>query len=629
LEKDYILMRFKTGILFLFFAITAVADDMIVTTKGESFRISKSVEKGTNLLCTAQDGGTTHTIALDQIKAIIPIVTPGKKYTIENVTQALAKIDAAKLRFKSMVRKINVVQTEWIALKTSLSSDIGPELDTITTQFRRSKTDKSYSKALMDLGMLQYKHKANVINNAAIEAAIKQLQTSFLGFDLDDYTERCSNANITLNEYKELRTAALTAINKTPLTDERNAITKALTTARGTLLARDIPFPRSTFKKRHTIAAYFSGLAFLNKLSDELATTAAENKAISNELGLFKKEVSKRLSVDLSFNDFPLTKSDVHLKETLAPFCSSTTFLHIKTPKEKVFVIPRKEPVVAPGMRGKVVMPFSVTANCLPEKGTEQGIMIATGTTKKKLRKHYIPMPHMRYKDGRASVPFRYNLQKTGKDSVPIRDKDGKHFLLYIVQRPTDKRGDNSAWTPISLACRIPVQEEIKPEIPEMPAQADDSMVVTASRTGKNTTLNIVNTGVAPRSSSDSAIPHWSSAPYKGKNQWIHIDMGEVKLLNSFSVYWLHDNNDINVPAHWYLQSRLSPNEEWTRISATGRTRYSLEKDAFNKTVPPKAWSTRYIRMLTMPQDEDHCIGILAIKIDAVTSTREVAFKRP
>ncbi len=337
-------------------------------------------------------------------------------------------------------------------------SDIGAELAAIEDFLKTDTTHGTYRKGLLDLGMMEYKHKGDMAKAATIDAAKKKLRTIYMELDLDAFAERCNSKEIEFTEYELIRAKAIKSLSRKCIKEDKEMVTKAVITARTTVLANNTPYGKDLFKKRPTLDSYVKGLSMLGKLEDYVARTTDEKDALAREKQDLISSARKAFrAVDFNTQNFPLSRADLIYRKTNAPFCSSFDCQDIKIEKEWALIIPVRPPAVA-DLQGELNMPLTIIINRRLMAAAEYGLMIASAKNDSSINKHFMPLRNLIYKHAHATVRFRYDLKRIGSAS-PMRDSDGEYILLYAAMRPTSagRNAGNSDWTLISKGCRIPV----------------------------------------------------------------------------------------------------------------------------------------------------------------------------
>jgi DUF1680 family protein len=94
----------------------------------------------------------------------------------------------------------------------------------------------------------------------------------------------------------------------------------------------------------------------------------------------------------------------------------------------------------------------------------------------------------------------------------------------------------------------------------------------TASHCFANDTVNAMNDGVAPKSSSDETRRRFTWWDRRGTEEWAQYDFDEPRVVESVSVYWWDDlrlGRHCAPPAHWRLLFR-KPDGAWEPVRARG-----------------------------------------------------------
>ena len=136
---------------------------------------------------------------------------------------------------------------------------------------------------------------------------------------------------------------------------------------------------------------------------------------------------------------------------------------------------------------------------------------------------------------------------------------------------------------------------------------------VKASYTFDQDTIDAVRMKTTPKSSADISIPRWTSWPQKGKQQWVEIDLGKIKKVDSVSVYWYNDNGGVQLPGQWYLQAYIDGN--WKKVEIYNTDEYSNLADNYNTIHPGYTLESDKLRIIMKPRHNDTCVGILSVDI--------------
>ncbi|GAA0971507.1 hypothetical protein GCM10009555_022620 [Acrocarpospora macrocephala] len=128
-----------------------------------------------------------------------------------------------------------------------------------------------------------------------------------------------------------------------------------------------------------------------------------------------------------------------------------------------------------------------------------------------------------------------------------------------------------------------------------------------ASFTSAWESVAAINDGIQPPSSNDTVNPRWGCWPNTGE-QWVDLTWPSAQTLNRAEVYFFDDEQGIDMPASWKLQS-------WNGtayVDVPGASGYTLTKNAFNN-VTFTATSTTRLRVL-LTGNGSNSVGLLEVR---------------
>ncbi|MEO3856555.1 discoidin domain-containing protein [Acrocarpospora sp. B8E8] len=128
-----------------------------------------------------------------------------------------------------------------------------------------------------------------------------------------------------------------------------------------------------------------------------------------------------------------------------------------------------------------------------------------------------------------------------------------------------------------------------------------------ASFTSAWESVAAINDGIQPPSSNDTVNPRWGCWPNTGE-QWVDLTWPSAQTLNRAEVYFFDDEQGIDMPASWKLQS-------WNGtayVDVPGASGYTLTKNAFNN-VTFTATSTTRLRVL-LTGNGTNSVGLLEVR---------------
>jgi hypothetical protein len=103
----------------------------------------------------------------------------------------------------------------------------------------------------------------------------------------------------------------------------------------------------------------------------------------------------------------------------------------------------------------------------------------------------------------------------------------------------------------------------------------------TASHVGGQDTLEALDDGIEPASSSDNSIARFTWWDHRGTSEWAQYDLDKSRQVSSVSVYWFDDTGvgSCRVPQSWRLLQRQGDN--WEAVDTTQP--YGVQRDGWNK----------------------------------------------
>ena len=131
-----------------------LAVELIVTKRGESFRVEQSQRDGAWLTYVEEKTGKKGRLPAGTVDGIIPVVVSGGSYTDTEIDSTLEQIQAISRRHVSLLRKLNVVKHEWLALRR-VDPHLGSKVQREIRAVEQNKSIAVYQKALMNLQMLR------------------------------------------------------------------------------------------------------------------------------------------------------------------------------------------------------------------------------------------------------------------------------------------------------------------------------------------------------------------------------------------------------------------------------------------------------------------------------------------
>jgi len=164
----------------------------------------------------------------------------------------------------------------------------------------------------------------------------------------------------------------------------------------------------------------------------------------------------------------------------------------------------------------------------------------------------------------------------------------------------TNASGSKSGLTEVKLFNRGGVQQP-------PPTNLALSATPVASFTSAWESVLALNDGIDPPSSNDTVNPRWGTWPNSGQ-QWAELQWPSAVTLNRAQVYIFDDNQGIDVPSSWKLQS-------WNGsayVDVAGSSGYPIAVNQYNN-VTFTAVSTTRLRVL-MQSNGTNSVGLLEVK---------------
>jgi len=93
----------------------------------------------------------------------------------------------------------------------------------------------------------------------------------------------------------------------------------------------------------------------------------------------------------------------------------------------------------------------------------------------------------------------------------------------------------------------------------DLPSGIERQATVSASRCWQNDPRQAVNDGIAPRSSDDGQVPHFTWWDHRGAQEWIKYDFPAARKLSQVDVYWWDERRtkaNCRVPQSWRVLYR-------------------------------------------------------------------------
>ncbi|GAA0403730.1 hypothetical protein Acor_32960 [Acrocarpospora corrugata] len=225
------------------------------------------------------------------------------------------------------------------------------------------------------------------------------------------------------------------------------------------------------------------------------------------------------------------------------------------------------------------------------------------------------------FKDSRPAnatyrAPASYNIQylngstwtnvpsQTKTPAAPRANYNLVQFPAISAQRvrivTTNASGSRSGLTEVKIFNRGGV---VQPPTGNLALSA----VPSASFTSAWESVAAVNDGIQPPSSNDTVNPRWGCWPQTGE-QWVDLTWSSAQSLNRAEVYFFDDEQGIDMPASWKLQS-------WNGtayVDVPGASGYPLTKNAFNNVTFTATSTTRLRVVLT--GNGTSSVGLLEVR---------------
>jgi hypothetical protein len=186
---------------------------------------------------------------------------------------------------------------------------------------------------------------------------------------------------------------------------------------------------------------------------------------------------------------------------------------------------------------------------------------------------------------------------------IPGWTQDGNGLLGTLRQSPvlSDEPLETVTLIPMGAArLRISAFPTIGKPPCALPWAKPDEVRASASHTHDSDTLEALNDGLLPNSSSDESIPRFTWWNHKGTTEWVQYEFDKPKKLNGASVYWFDDtgHGGCRVPKSWTVL--LRQNGKW--VEPADVSGLKVQADRFN-TVNFKATAADAIRLEVRLQD--------------------------
>jgi hypothetical protein len=133
-----------------------------------------------------------------------------------------------------------------------------------------------------------------------------------------------------------------------------------------------------------------------------------------------------------------------------------------------------------------------------------------------------------------------------------------------------------------------------------------------ASHVFANDSLEAVNDGVLPKSSSDGKIPRFTWWDHRGTTEWIEWGFPKTRKVSAVEVYWFDDTGkgSVRPPKSWRVLYRVG--ERWSPV--TGASAFGTELNKFNRvTFSPVECNGIRIEAELQP---NYSAGILEWKVE-------------
>ena len=191
-----------------------------------------------------------------------------------------------------------------------------------------------------------------------------------------------------------------------------------------------------------------------------------------------------------------------------------------------------------------------------------------------------------------------YEKQKQGEKQMSLS------LLPYFAW---NNRGDGS------MMVWFPVSNDIQPYFDRHLMTHGKFKQLEASHTSEGDALAAIGDNLVPDKSNDSNFYRWTSWGKKNESQWINITLDKPIDMQSVSIFWYDDNQEVRVPQSWSLE--YWDNNKWNKFPLYITDSYNVFKDQFNMVHPGQKILTEKIRILMTPQ-KDACVGILEVNIE-------------
>ncbi len=142
--------------------------------------------------------------------------------------------------------------------------------------------------------------------------------------------------------------------------------------------------------------------------------------------------------------------------------------------------------------------------------------------------------------------------------------------------------------------------------------EAQPVSAIHASHVHSNDSLEAVNDGKEPMSSSDNRIPRFTWWDHRGTTEWIEWGFPKLRTISAVEVYWFDDTGrgQCRVPQSWRVLYRVG--ERWTPVATTSPS--GVAPDKFNRvTFAPVECNGVRIEAQLQP---DFSAGILEWKVE-------------
>lgn len=114
-------------------------------------------------------------------------------------------------------------------------------------------------------------------------------------------------------------------------------------------------------------------------------------------------------------------------------------------------------------------------------------------------------------------------------------------------------------------------------------------------------------------------LPRWSSWGDWGKEQWVELDLGEVKAVENVGAYFFDRGLDkwIALPKKWHVETRENEDDDWKKMVPYNTDSYTTLPDMYNTVQPDKDLRARYIKLVMTPLRDDLGVGLLSVNVGA------------